>query len=70
MMALNIDIQFLTSIQSKETTDYLKYNEWGLAYDVLAFGITHENYKLSRAAEDLIRQAAAEMGIEYPNMSS
>jgi hypothetical protein len=65
-----LDFDRLSIAQRDEVADFLKYNEWGLAYDVLVFAVTNASYVPSEEALALLRQAAEAMGIEYPNLSS
>jgi hypothetical protein len=67
---LKLDFDRLSTVQRDEVADFLKYNEWGLAYDVLVFAVTNASYFPSEEALALLRQTAETMGIEYPNLSS
>lgn len=67
---VKLDAHRLTNAQCDEIADFLQYNEWGLAYDVLAFAVINATYTPSEEAICLIKQAAKAMGVEYPNMCS
>jgi hypothetical protein len=49
--------------------DYIDHNETGLAYDELIFQIENNFYRPSSKALKLIKHAAQELKIIYPNWS-
>jgi hypothetical protein len=66
---LKIDAERIPLDYADEARHFVDHNECGLAYDVLVFGVERAAYVPTPEALFLIKQAAEQMGITYPNLS-
>ena len=70
MRILKLDLENLRKEWIIDISDYIFYNECGLAYDILISLIKEESYKPSDEALRLIKLTGTMLGVAYPRLSS
>ena len=69
LAALKLDDEKIHPDALKWVRNLIDHNECGVAYDALVFEIGNGAYLPSEKALSLIKHAASQMGIEFPNLS-
>jgi hypothetical protein len=65
---MKLDLEKMEKKWIFEISNYIFYNECGIAYDILVFLINKGDYEPTTEALRLIKLAGLMLGVEYPNL--